>query len=242
MKVIAVVGHSNTGKTTLVERLVAALSDRGPVGTVKHIDCDPDLDSEGKDTARHRAAGAVRTHGLAAAEWFGTGEERSLGDALDELAPDCDYAVVEGYSSLTLPKIALGGVDAEGVRFAAPEADEVAIADAVAAIESVEPYETLESLVASVETEGSGVTATFSGTIQKEEDAQRFEQRATGVREDLSARDAVVGVRVHRRSGFAGTDDSRFFVVVRARTREAAFAAAEAAADRLAGEDAGTDT
>jgi molybdopterin synthase catalytic subunit len=238
MKVIAVVGHSNAGKTTLVERLVAALSKRGRVGTVKHIDCDPDLDSEGKDTARHRAAGAVRTHGLAAAEWFGTGEERSLRDALDDLAPDCDYAVVEGYSSLTLPKIALGGVDAEGVRLAAPEADEVAIDDAVAAIESVDPYETLDSLVAGVATAGSGVTATFSGTIRDEEHAQRFEARTTDVREALRARDAVVGVRVHRRSGFVGTDDSRFFVVVRARMREAAFAAAEVAADRLAGEEA----
>lgn len=168
MRVIAVVGHSDTGKTTLVERLAEILSERGPVGTAKHIDCAPDLDTEGKHTARHRAAGAVRTHGISEAGWFGTGKQRSLADALADLAPDCEYAVVEGYSSLTLPKIALGGVAAEGVRLAAPTADEVAIDDALAAIESVEPYETLESLVASVETNDGEVTVTCSGPVRRE--------------------------------------------------------------------------
>ncbi|SFR57618.1 molybdopterin-guanine dinucleotide biosynthesis protein B [Anaeromicropila populeti] len=60
MKIISVVGYSNTGKTTLIECMIRALKSRGyRVGTIKKIHCgDYEIDKPGKDTYRHKAAGA----------------------------------------------------------------------------------------------------------------------------------------------------------------------------------------
>jgi molybdopterin-guanine dinucleotide biosynthesis protein MobB len=59
MKVIGVVGWKNSGKTTLVVRLVAHLAALGyRVSTVKHAHHEVDLDRPGKDSHRHREAGA----------------------------------------------------------------------------------------------------------------------------------------------------------------------------------------
>ena len=60
MKVYGVIGWKNAGKTSLMERLVAEITGRGfSVSTVKHVHHDVDLDQPGKDTFRHRAAGAA---------------------------------------------------------------------------------------------------------------------------------------------------------------------------------------
>jgi len=58
-RVIGVAGWKNSGKTTLVERLVAELVARGlRVSTVKHAHHDADVDHQGTDSHRHRSAGA----------------------------------------------------------------------------------------------------------------------------------------------------------------------------------------
>ena len=56
---VAIVGNSNTGKTTLIEKLIPNLKQRGyTVGTVKHTHHGFKMDKQGKDTWRHQAAGA----------------------------------------------------------------------------------------------------------------------------------------------------------------------------------------
>ncbi|MBV0923778.1 molybdopterin synthase [Halomicroarcula limicola] len=183
MHVLRVVGPSDAGKTTLVERLTERLAEEGRVATVKHIDCDPDVDTEGKDTARHRAAGAGETYGVTSdGSWFATGENRSLSDLLDGFAPEYDYALVEGYGDATLPTVVLGGEggdaadDSDGREYAgeilqrAPDADSVDVEAALDALAETEPYETLESLVRrakrSPDAEFSGAIATFTGRVR----------------------------------------------------------------------------
>ena len=113
MQVLGIVGHSDSGKTTLVERLVERCAGTGRVATVKHCSEPPDVDIEGKDTARHRSAGAAETVALTDdGDWFATGESRTLTDTLDALAPAYDYAFVEGYSGSSLPKVVLGDREA----------------------------------------------------------------------------------------------------------------------------------
>src|SRR5690606_142191 len=69
-RVLGVIGWKNSGKTTLVERLVAELVARGwKVSTVKHAHHAFDIDHEGTDTFRHRAAGASEVAIVSRRRW-----------------------------------------------------------------------------------------------------------------------------------------------------------------------------
>lgn len=109
MRIYGVIGWQNSGKTTLMERLVADIIARGfTVSTVKHVHHDVDLDRPGKDTWRHREAGA-REVVLASAKRFAIlrehrGPEPDLREVLARLAP-VDLVLVEGYKRDAHPKI-----------------------------------------------------------------------------------------------------------------------------------------
>ncbi|NPD17250.1 molybdopterin-guanine dinucleotide biosynthesis protein B [Xinfangfangia sp. D13-10-4-6] len=109
MRVYGVIGWQNSGKTTLMERLVTDITGRGlSVSTVKHVHHDVDLDQPGKDTWRHRQAGASEVV-LASANRFAIlrehrGPEPDLAEVLARLAP-VDLVLVEGYKRDAHPKI-----------------------------------------------------------------------------------------------------------------------------------------
>lgn len=109
MKIYGVIGWKNAGKTSLMERLVAEITGRGlTVSTVKHVHHDVDLDQPGKDTYRHRVAGASEVV-LASAHRFALmrehrGAEPDLADILYRLAP-VDLVLVEGYKRDAHPKV-----------------------------------------------------------------------------------------------------------------------------------------
>jgi molybdopterin-guanine dinucleotide biosynthesis protein B len=101
MRVYGVIGWKNSGKTGLMERLVAEITARGfRVSTVKHVHHDVDLDQPGKDTFRHRAAGAEEVVLASAHRWAilheHRGPEPSLTEVLARMAP-VDLVLVEGY-------------------------------------------------------------------------------------------------------------------------------------------------
>lgn len=256
MKLLGIAGSSGSGKTTLVERLLDRLGERGRVATVKHVDHGVDIDWEGKDTARHRAAGATETHAITdAGAWFATGEDRTLEDALDALALDHDYALIEGYSGTDIPTVALGGHDHAGETVAtAPDADAVDLDAVLAAIEEQEPVETLSSLVArakrSPDAVYSGAIATFTGRVRAKEgpddeatELLEFEkydgvaaEKLAAIREDLEAREGVYEVLLHHRTGIVESGEDIVFVVVLAGHREEAFETVEDGINRLKAE------
>lgn len=109
MKVYGVIGWKNSGKTSLMERLVADITGRGvSVSTVKHVHHTVDLDQPGKDTWRHRQAGA-REVVLASADRLAIlvehrGPEPELPAVLARLAA-VDLVLVEGYKRDAHPKV-----------------------------------------------------------------------------------------------------------------------------------------
>lgn len=109
MKVYGIIGWQNAGKTTLVEALVRIFVARGlSVSTVKHAHHAVDLDRPGKDSYRHREAGAQEVV-LATAQRFAIlrehrGTEPSLAEVLARLSP-VDLVLVEGYKRDSHPKI-----------------------------------------------------------------------------------------------------------------------------------------
>jgi molybdopterin-guanine dinucleotide biosynthesis protein B len=101
-KVIGVAGFKNAGKTTLVEKLVRELTGRGyRIATVKHAHHSFDIDHEGRDSFRHRQAGASEVAVISGQRWAIIHElrgedEPSFAMILAKLAPS-DLVIVEGY-------------------------------------------------------------------------------------------------------------------------------------------------
>ena len=106
--VISVVGWSNSGKTTFIEKLIGELKKRGyRVGTVKHHHKAVELDIPGKDTYRHAQAGADAVI-IAGSEKIGLVKKTDHPCSLAELIPlleDMDIIITEGFKQENTPKI-----------------------------------------------------------------------------------------------------------------------------------------
>lgn len=110
MKIIGISGWSGNGKTTLLVRLIPALIARGyRVSTIKHAHHKFDIDTPGKDSFRHREAGAMEVLISSSSRWAlmhenRDGPETSLEELIAKMAP-VDILLVEGFKSEDFPKI-----------------------------------------------------------------------------------------------------------------------------------------
>ncbi|MED5621733.1 molybdopterin-guanine dinucleotide biosynthesis protein B [Ideonella sp. BN130291] len=111
MKVIGFCGWSGSGKTTLIEGVIAALKAAGlRVSVVKHAHHRFDIDHEGKDSWRHRKAGAFEvlvasSKRLALMREYEDEVEHDVHRLIAELAPVADWVLVEGFRHADLLKI-----------------------------------------------------------------------------------------------------------------------------------------
>lgn len=129
MNVWGVVGWKNSGKTGLMERLVTEFVARGlTVSTLKHAHHRFDVDHEGKDSYRHRVAGATEVLLASRNRWalmheLRDEDEPTLEDLLTRLSP-VDLVLVEGYKRDRHPKVEAHRA-ATGQPLIAPEDDTV---------------------------------------------------------------------------------------------------------------------
>lgn len=111
MKLIHIIGRKNSGKTTLVVALIEHFASQGiRVGSVKHTHHRHELDVPGKDSFRHREAGAspvaILSPGMTAVFRPNLSGEAADGYAwIEPLFADCEIVLVEGNSATTSPKI-----------------------------------------------------------------------------------------------------------------------------------------
>jgi molybdopterin-guanine dinucleotide biosynthesis protein B len=111
MNVVAFAGYSGSGKTTLVESLIPALKRRGlRVSVVKHAHHSFDIDHPGKDTYRHREAGAFEViaasaNRLALIREFEQPQALSVHHLIAELYEGVDWVLVEGFKDSDLLKV-----------------------------------------------------------------------------------------------------------------------------------------
>ncbi|MDM0013756.1 molybdopterin-guanine dinucleotide biosynthesis protein B [Variovorax sp. J22P168] len=120
MKVIGFAGYSGAGKTTLVERLIPVLKRHGQrVSVVKHAHHKFDIDHPGKDSFRHREAGAFEVvvasdRRLALMREFERPMQLGVHELLAELDAGVDWVLVEGFKHSDLPKIEILRASADG--------------------------------------------------------------------------------------------------------------------------------
>jgi len=110
MKVFGFAGFSGSGKTTLIEALIPRFVIDGlRISVIKHAHHDFDIDRPGKDSYRHREAGATEVMLASGKRWVVMHElrdepEPDLPEQLSRLAP-CDLVLVEGFKQQPIPKL-----------------------------------------------------------------------------------------------------------------------------------------
>ena len=110
MKTIGIAGYSGSGKTTLIEKVIPLLVKEGfRISLIKHAHHEFDLDHPGKDSHRHRLAGASEVLITSSNRWAMMHElrgvaEPTLEEQLAHFAP-CDVVIVEGWKHHAMPKI-----------------------------------------------------------------------------------------------------------------------------------------
>ena len=110
MKLIGIAGYSGSGKTTLIEKVIPYLVMKGfRVSLIKHAHHEFDVDAPGKDSHRHRVAGATEVMVSSSNRWALMHElrgatEPTLEEQLAHFSP-CDVVIVEGWKHHAMPKI-----------------------------------------------------------------------------------------------------------------------------------------
>lgn len=136
MKVFGLAGYSGAGKTTLLEALIPRFTGRGlSVSLIKHTHHNFDVDRPGKDSYRHREAGASEVMLVCDQRWAIMHElrgkpEPGFEEQLARLSP-CDLVLVEGFKYTPIPKLEIHR-PANGKPFIWPEnKDVIAVASDV---------------------------------------------------------------------------------------------------------------
>jgi molybdopterin-guanine dinucleotide biosynthesis protein B len=106
-QIICIVGRSQSGKTTLIEKLIPVLKNKGyRIGTIKHSHHIFDFDKSGKDSWRHKDAGAdtviIASPGKIA---MVKNDHQGTLDSLQGYFDDLDLVITEGYKGAHKPKI-----------------------------------------------------------------------------------------------------------------------------------------
>ena len=133
MNVFGIAGWSGAGKTTLLEKVIPRLTARGlKVSVVKHAHHGFDIDRPGKDSYRHREAGATEVLLSCGDRWALMHERRdepepTLDELLGHLSP-CDLVLIEGFKQEPVPKIEVHRPEHGKPLLAGERADIVAVA------------------------------------------------------------------------------------------------------------------
>ena len=130
---LGIVGFKNAGKTTLAERLVRELAARGyRISTVKHAHHAFDIDHEGRNSWRHRQAGAHEVAVVSKSRWALVhelrGEPEPPLEAIVDKLGEADLIITEGYKSASHAKIEVRNLDLDHPELAGRDKSVIAVA------------------------------------------------------------------------------------------------------------------
>ncbi len=242
MKIIQIVGRSNSGKTTFIRSLIPALSARGTVGAIKHLGHHGFRLEPGKDTTLYHESHADISGGIDETKSVIVRCENDLDSTLDLLCnAGVDYVILEGFKSRIFPRVVIGDLPGENIVLRDPTVDDV-----IAALPQFEDHYTVEGLVRELKREcgvsRAGAILTFNGIVREWTGTERTDYMefddtvdalADSLRRDMEAVPGIIGARFYHRKGrlYAGEDIT--YIAILAKHREEAFAAAMRAIDRL---------
>ena len=179
--IVSIVGKSDSGKTTLIEKLIAELNRRGyKVASVKHDAHDFEMDKEGKDSWRHKKAGATTTiisspHKLAIVS--DTDRDLRLSELRDRFITEEDMVLSEGYYRDNQPKIEISRKKEPDALLCANDPSLIAVASKYP-IELTVPWFHLDD----IKSIGDFIEGRFlNKNIQMKDDASQRKHAMTGI-------------------------------------------------------------
>jgi len=126
MKIIQIVGSSNSGKTTFIKNLIPELKKLGTVAVIKHLGDHTYHIEEGKDTTVFFDAGADISVGIDSCKAVIALRTNTLEDIFDMLFDHgMDFAIIEGFKRRSFPKIVIGSLSADKCVLSNPEVSDV---------------------------------------------------------------------------------------------------------------------
>jgi molybdopterin-guanine dinucleotide biosynthesis protein MobB len=126
MKIIQIVGNSNSGKTTFIKNLIPELKKKGNVAVIKHLGDHTYNIEEGKDTTVFFDAGADMSVGIDSHKAVAAIRKNTLDDVLGMLLDQgMDFAIIEGFKRRSFPKIVIGSLTADTSVLTNPSVNEV---------------------------------------------------------------------------------------------------------------------
>lgn len=126
MRIIQIVGRSNSGKTTLIKNLIPELKKMGNVAVIKHLGDHSFEIEEGKDTTIFFNAGADISVGIDSHKSVVAIRKNSLDEVLCMLFnQNIDFAIIEGFKQRSFSKIVIGELPADNCILKNPSINEV---------------------------------------------------------------------------------------------------------------------
>ncbi len=256
MKVISVIGYKNTGKTTLVTKLVKALSGYGSVGTVKLM-LDHRFNPSKTDTGKHFDAGADMVAAVTSCETVSIKRGPGLAGALEGLADEgMDFCLVEGARQTDLPKILLGELEGteeiNNIIIQLPARQDQDIDALVGTIRKLPEYVTLSTLIKEVrnhpDINKTGGIATFTGIVRHESgeiktqklEFERYDtvaaQAIAKICQELKEREGIIEVLIHHKAGILAPGEDIVYIVVAAAHRQELFLTLSEALEKVKSE------
>lgn len=249
MKIIHIVGRSNSGKTTFIHQLLDKMTPMFPekIGVIKHLghhnyDLEP-----GKDTTTHYEHGAYYVTGIDSDKAMVAIHKNEFSKILDLFSDSgIEYAIIEGFKDEGFKKIVKGELQIENCIMRNPEVDEV-----IDSLELFDDYFTMQGIIKKLKSETdmthAGAILSFNGIVReytKEEktehmdfyDYQKIDQIIKDIEDEVQIVPGIHSVKFHHNKGRLYAGDDVTYLAIISSHRQEAFSAMMKAIDRLKSE------
>jgi len=228
MKVIQVVGRSNSGKTYFIHRLLERMTviSPGKVGVIKHLGHHTFDLEEGKDTTTHYEHGAECVAGVDAEKTVLTIRNDELVKSLEILCDlGMEYAIIEGFKSYGFKKIVKGELESGECLLRDPTVDEV-----IASIDKFDDYYTLNGLVSELKNNGNVTEGCFIATCSGAFDNCRKDSYvAADLPNEIKNINGISDAGIRLKKDYSGTGKPEILIAVASDNRKDAVRAIDTA-------------
>ncbi len=246
MKIIPIIGLSNSGKTTLIHALLEKMNSLypGQTAVIKHLGHHKHELEKGKDTTTHYERGAAVVAGIdseKAAIILREGSYDTIVKGLSDYG--IKYTIIEGFKEKEYKKVVLGDLDVDECLLRDPSVDDV-----IGALSSFDDYYTMQGLVGELQEEAdmprtgailtySGIVREFTGEERTEymefDDFELIDTASEEIRNNILKIPGIRGAKLHHCRGRLYAGDDVLYIAIASSHRKEGFKALMEAIDEF---------